>query len=106
MKVNKRMETESREIPIYTDLRKDLCYFVNVRVSPIDQVDRVVEAALSKLDIMDEPENYLIAKVRLDWVVFKMLFSGLQSPLPLCKFPGGPKSYAVYTRVYEVVRNF
>ena len=32
-------------------------------MSPIDQVDRVIEAALSKLDIRDDPENYLIAKV-------------------------------------------
>ena len=71
-KVQKRLATESREIQIYTDLAPTLCYYVNVRVSPIDQVDRVVEAALSRLDIRDDPENYLIAKV--SFAEFELFF--------------------------------
>jgi hypothetical protein len=33
---------------------------------PIDNVDEVVERALAKLNISDDPENYLIAKVNGD----------------------------------------
>ena len=35
---------------------------LKVLASPIDQVDRVVEGALAKLGVRDDPENYLIAK--------------------------------------------
>lgn len=43
-------------------MKSSQCYYVTVKVSPIDQVDRVVEAALARLEIRDDPENYLIAK--------------------------------------------
>ena len=41
------LQSQSSELTIYTDLTPT-CYFVKVIASPIDQVDRVVEAALAK----------------------------------------------------------
>ena len=98
-KAQSRLAAESKDIQVFTDLSPNL-YFVTVRVSTSDNVDQVVKHALNELNIQDEPENYLIAKV-ITVFIFK-----LQPTLFIIILFISICIYILHTFVTKIVENF